>query len=76
MVKRGMARSLALVGTGALVLAACGGGDSDEGASGTSEPDGGGEVTEIVTDVGVTEEPCPDAVRKGGESHESSFGPG
>ena len=64
MVKRGMARSLALVGTGALVLAACGGGDSDEGASGTSEPDGGGEVTEIVTDVGVTEEPCPDAVNE------------
>jgi ABC-type branched-subunit amino acid transport system substrate-binding protein len=62
--KRGLARSLALVGTGALVLAACGGDDTDDGASGTSEPDGGGEVTEIATDVGVTDEPCPDAVNE------------
>jgi ABC-type branched-subunit amino acid transport system substrate-binding protein len=60
-VKRGLVRSLAVLGTGALVLTACGGGDTDDSAGGTSEPDDGGAV-EIATDVGVTEEPCPDAV--------------
>lgn len=61
MVRHRLVRSFAVIGTGALVLAACGS-DTDDGASETAEPDDGGEVTEIVTDVGVTEEPCPDAV--------------
>jgi ABC-type branched-subunit amino acid transport system substrate-binding protein len=60
-VKARITRSVAVLGVGALVLTACGGGDGDTGAEGTSAPDDGG-TTEIATDVGVTEEPCPDAV--------------
>lgn len=58
MVKRGLVRSMAVLGTGALVLTACGGGDTDEGAEGTTES---GDEVAIATDVGVTEEPCPDS---------------
>jgi len=59
-VKRGLMRTIAVLGSGALVLAACGG-DADEEADGAAEPTGEA-AEEIVTDVGVTEEPCPDAV--------------
>jgi ABC-type branched-subunit amino acid transport system substrate-binding protein len=57
----GVWRALAVVGAGALVLTACGG-DGDDGAQETSAADG--QSQEIVTDVGVTEEPCPDAVNE------------
>jgi ABC-type branched-subunit amino acid transport system substrate-binding protein len=60
--KRALVRPLAVLGTGALVLAACGGGDGDD--SGDSTGDAGGDSTEIAVDVGVTEEPCPDAVNE------------
>lgn len=63
MVRQRLVRSLAVLGAGALVLTACGG-DSDTDAGGTSEPDGEGGATEIVTGTGVTEEPCPDAVNE------------
>jgi ABC-type branched-subunit amino acid transport system substrate-binding protein len=56
-----LARALAVAGAGALVLTACGGGD-DGGAEETSAADG--QAEEIVTDVGVTEEPRPDAVNE------------
>ena len=65
MVRHRLVRSLAVLGAGALVLTACGG-DSDDDASGTAEPDGDGGATEIVTGTGVTEEPCPDAVNEAG----------
>jgi ABC-type branched-subunit amino acid transport system substrate-binding protein len=52
---------MAALATGALVLAACGTGDADDEASGTSE---GGAATEVATGVGVTEEPCPDGVNE------------
>lgn len=67
-------RSVALAAAMALALTACGGGDDDPddpgdtGAAtedpgtedpGTEDPDASGD---IATDVGVTEEPCPDAV--------------
>jgi ABC-type branched-subunit amino acid transport system substrate-binding protein len=49
----------------ALVAAACGNGDDgDDGADG-ADGDGNGEAAaEIATDIGVTEEPCPDAVNE------------
>jgi ABC-type branched-subunit amino acid transport system substrate-binding protein len=50
----GRTRSVALVGVTALTLAACAGGGGG----------GGGEDGEVATDVGVTEEPCPDAVNE------------
>lgn len=59
--KRGLVRSFAVLGTGALVLTACGGGDGDDEADGTGDAGDGGAV-EIATDVGVTDEACPDAV--------------
>ncbi len=52
-------RSVALFGAAAMFLAACGGdnGDGgDEGAADESDP--------IATDVGVTDEPCPDPVNE------------
>jgi ABC-type branched-subunit amino acid transport system substrate-binding protein len=62
MVKARLMRTIAVVGAGALVLTACGG-DGDEAADST--PAAGGEGSaEIATGVGVTEEPCPDAVNE------------
>ena len=69
-------RTAALLAVGAMVLSACGG-DDDEGDTGDAtetETEAGGETDEptatetdagggeMATDVGVTEEPCPDAV--------------
>ena len=57
-----MAKVLAGVGAAALVLAGCGGGGSDAtptqeaSSEGTSPRDG------ITFDVGVTEDPCPEAI--------------
>jgi ABC-type branched-subunit amino acid transport system substrate-binding protein len=59
MVKARLVRTLAVLGTGALVLTACGG-DADDTADGTADPGDGGTV-EVATDVGVTEEPCPES---------------
>lgn len=63
MVSRRMAKVLAGGGVLALVLAGCGGGGSDSSSpsadvtsDGTSPRDG------ITFDVGVTEEPCPEAI--------------
>jgi len=60
-VKHGLMRAIAVLGSGALVLAACGGDADEEADGGAAEPTGEA-AEEIVTDVGVTEEPCPDAV--------------
>ena len=56
--------SLALAGAGALVLAGCGGGSSDSGSDASPGTADGASVApeEIITDVGVTAEPCPEAV--------------
>jgi ABC-type branched-subunit amino acid transport system substrate-binding protein len=62
-VRARLARTLAVLGSGALVLTACGGGDGDTEADETGAADDGA-VEEIATDVGVTEEPCPDAVNE------------
>jgi hypothetical protein len=53
-------RNAAMLSVVALVAAACGGGD-DGGEGGAAEGDGEGGV---ATDVGVTEEPCPEAVNE------------
>jgi ABC-type branched-subunit amino acid transport system substrate-binding protein len=53
-------RTFAVVGAGALVLTACGGDDDSDGeATGDA-----GAAEEIITDVGITEEPCPEAVNE------------
>lgn len=62
MIKAPWMRTLAVLGAGALVLTACGG-DGDETAGETPAADGDA-AQEIVTGVGVTDEPCPDAVNE------------
>ncbi len=68
-------RQVAAMSVVALAITACGGGDEPEEAEGSSEStsdeaddgddgDGGGEDGEIATDVGATEEPCPEAVNE------------
>lgn len=52
--RTGWARSVAVLGASALVLAACGG-DDDPAESGSEA---------LVTGVGVTSEPCPEAVNE------------
>ena len=61
---RRMASALAALGAAALVLSACSGsGDGGSTATATATSDGGGGGTANVTfDVGVTEEPCPEAI--------------
>lgn len=51
---------IAMAGAAALLLSACGGGDSADSADATGEATAAAE--EIITDVGVTAEPCPEAV--------------
>jgi ABC-type branched-subunit amino acid transport system substrate-binding protein len=52
-------RSVALFGAAAMVLAACGGDNGDDGGDGeAADPDS------IATDFGVTSDPCPDAVNE------------
>lgn len=60
-------KAVAVLVVGAFVLAACGGGDdvAEPGGGGTEADTGtgdGGAATDVAFDVGVTEEPCPDAV--------------
>ncbi|MFA9429725.1 ABC transporter substrate-binding protein [Egicoccus sp. AB-alg2] len=62
-------RSAAVLCAVALVATACGGGDDDgaapagDGGEQTGEETGDGEETgEVATDIGVTEEPCPEGI--------------
>jgi ABC-type branched-subunit amino acid transport system substrate-binding protein len=56
-------RSAATLCAVALVAAACGNGDDGNGATGDTDGDDNGNG-QIATDVGVTDEPCPDAVNE------------
>jgi ABC-type branched-subunit amino acid transport system substrate-binding protein len=54
-------RSAATLCAVALVAAACGNGDGNGDGDGDAAENGG---DEIATDIGITEEPCPDAVNE------------
>ena len=57
-----MAKVLAGVGAAALVLAGCGGGGSDTAPTQEASSEGTSPRDGIVFDVGVTDEPCPEAI--------------
>ena len=66
---RNWRRTAAVFAVGAMVLTACGGGEDPEGAvdsepeaTDTESPTGDATGGDVTTDVGVTEEACPEAV--------------
>ena len=65
MVSRRMAKVLAGAGAAALVLVGCSSGGGDATPTESASSDGGTSPREgIVFDVGVTEEPCPEAINR------------
>lgn len=62
MVSRRKAKALAGAGVAALVLAGCGGGSSDSSPTPEASSEGTSPREGIVFDVGVTDEPCPEAI--------------
>lgn len=65
--QRSWRRGAAIVAVLALTATACGGDDGDDtgtepATDGTTQPTDGGTAGEVLTDIGVTEEPCPNAV--------------
>jgi ABC-type branched-subunit amino acid transport system substrate-binding protein len=61
-VSRRMAKALAGAGAAALLLAGCGGGSSDSSPTQEASSDGASPREGIVFDVGVTDDPCPEAI--------------
>jgi ABC-type branched-subunit amino acid transport system substrate-binding protein len=58
-------RSAATLCTVALVATACGNGDGGDGAVADGDGNGNGEGDgQIATDIGITDDPCPDAVNE------------
>jgi ABC-type branched-subunit amino acid transport system substrate-binding protein len=61
-VSRRMAKALAGAGAAALLLAGCGGGSSDSSPTQEASSDEASPREGIVFDVGVTDDPCPEAI--------------